>query len=177
MSQAALTRWLAEIGTDTETSRRRREHWLAQRAADSATLTGILRDLADRGDPIVVETTASTRHAGPVVGVGLDFCALVSGERLVVVALSAIATVTTTATRHGTESGDRMGDLDLTLQEVLADRLSDRPRIVVHSLSGQATSGELAATGHDVVTLLAEGSPRRTIHVATESVAAVTVIG
>lgn len=167
MTDDAHDRWLAELRVDDEVRRRRREHWLAHQAAETATIVGVLRDLSEQAIRCRLDTTVGRRHHGTVSAVGIDFVAVRTDGPLVLVPLRAVTVV---STGGGVPRGDRMGGLDLTLQEALADRLEDRTRAVVRVDGGATLSGDIVGVGHDLVSLRSDDADRRVVHVQAEAI-------
>ena len=50
-----VSRWLGELRSGDEARRRERQRWIEHQAAESATLVGVLRDLAESGAETVVD--------------------------------------------------------------------------------------------------------------------------
>jgi hypothetical protein len=71
---AALGRLTDETRGDEAARARSREHWLRRQADEEASLGGVLVDLAERGDRVVLSTVTGRRHRGWLVAVGDDFC-------------------------------------------------------------------------------------------------------
>src|SRR5690349_1871223 len=118
---AAILEGIAATRVDDAAMARSRMRWLVRQAAEDGTFTGVLVDLAERGEPVVVTTTAGRRHRGTVRAMGADFVALaLSSGAIVLVALDAIAAV---RTRPGVASvaGDRSVRLERRLADVLAE--------------------------------------------------------
>jgi len=174
MNDNDLGRWLAEIRAGNAAHVKRRQRWLEQQATEEATFVGTLTDLAESGGDVIVETSAGRRHAGRIEAVGIDFVALVALGRWVFIPLAAAATVRRVLAGPQPPSGARVGALDLTLLEALADQLPERPRIVTWSGSGERITGLLAGVGHDVVTVRLDSDPPRAVHIAALSIAEIT---
>ncbi len=140
---------------------------------DSATLAGLLRDLAEHGLAVVLEHEGG-RLAGRVVAIGPD-CVVLDhrgAEGRSVVRTSDLLTVTT---EPGASAPDVRShrDLpsDLHLREVLAAASEERLPVRLH-LRGrtEALGGRLRAVGEDVVTIAAEGTPAGRTFVPLERV-------
>lgn len=130
-----------------------------QRATDTASFVGTLRDLAERGVTVVAVTTAGRRHRGVVVGVAADHLVLAVPAGEVHLRLDVLATV---RPQPGSDApvaqGDREAVEDLLLTEVLARALEDRPTVVLAFAGpGEVLRGRLEAVGEDVLTLRPEG--------------------
>ena len=168
-----LDGWLSGLRTAEAAGTRRRTRWTAEQLAESATLTGLLVDLAEQRCEIVV-VTAAGRRTLVLRCVGLDFCAGVDRDRWVLIPLAAVAAVRTPSSLDRAGS-DRPPALDATLAEALTDLLDDRPRLTVTLASGEQAAGELRAVGADVVTLRGDETPPRWAHIALARVADIIV--
>ncbi|MDH3756172.1 MAG: hypothetical protein OEU32_20090 [Acidimicrobiia bacterium] len=155
----ALHRWAAEARVDEAAQARLRERWLLQQAAEDATFTGTLVDLAERGHPIGVHTAGGRRHRGAVTAVGSDFFALrtVQGGD-VLVPFDATSFVQPQSGQE-VSLGDRSLTVDLLFSEALQELSVDRPRVlVIFRGDQQGIAGELRSVGRDVVTIRLDGS-------------------
>lgn len=168
-----IGRWLAEVRAGNEVRVRQRQRWLETQASEQATFVGALTDIAETGQDVVVETSAGRNHTGRIQAVGIDFCALSTGDRWLFVPLRALVAVRSTAIGGTAATGDRIGGLDLTLLEALADQLADRPRLVLWLSSGERVQGELSGVGRDVVTVGLDGAQQRKAHIAAEAISEV----
>lgn len=168
----ALTRYLADQQVEAAASARARERWLRQAADEDATLAGILVDLAERADVVVIRTVAGRTHRGRVRAVGEDFTALATGAGDVLVRHDAVVSVRPDgAPVHG---ADRARALAMGLAEALAVVAGERPRVLVVGPDGTATAGELRTVGRDVVVLhQAEG--QGAVYLPVAAAAEVTV--
>lgn len=165
---ADLTRWLAEQRADAAAASRSRERWLRQAADEEARLAGVLLDLAERADTVVVQGVAARTHRGRVRAVGEDFLALRTGGADVLVPFDAVVAVRPEG--RPIEGADRAQALDLGLAEALAALAGDRRRVLVISRDGTGLAGELRSVGRDVLTLrLAQAAS--TVYVPIASVA------
>src|SRR5690606_37560812 len=135
-------------------------------AAEEGTLAGVLVDLAERGDAVLVVGAGGRRHRGHLVAVGSDFAALRTGEgREVLVAHRGMASVAT-ADGAAPAAGDRPLVLRVGLLEALAVLAEDRPRVLAVPVGAgdgadAGVAGELVAVGRDVLTVRLEGAGRR----------------
>jgi hypothetical protein len=165
---ATLLRAVADVRVADAAAARARAHWLVRQAEEEGTLVGVLVDLAERGDRLVVSTTTGRRAAGTVQALGADFVALADGAGLVLVALTALATV---RTRPGAAaaSGDRTERVERRLLDVLAELAGDRPPVVVGTV-GDEVRGTLRAVGRDVITIRMDGERPSTVYVAAGSI-------
>lgn len=151
----ALADWLDEVRTDSARDRRRREHWLRRQAADDASLTGVLVDLAEQGHLVRITTTGGGRHLGRVRGAGAEVVVLESGRQRVVVAADAVVTVQAAPGEQMVTSpvGHRVGDDPTTLGDLLSHAVGEPEEVTLVTRSGQSLVGELVAVGRDVVML------------------------
>lgn len=135
------------------------ERLLRQRAQDTASFVGTLRDLAERGTTVVVATAAGRRHRGAVRGVARDHVVLAGATGEVHLRLDVIVTVRPQpGSRAVAAEGDREAVDDLLLLELLARVLEDRPTVVLaFDGPGDVLRGRLETVGGDVVTLRPEG--------------------
>ncbi|NOX29579.1 MAG: hypothetical protein GXP35_05970 [Actinobacteria bacterium] len=167
--------WLRELQRRGAVDERRRQRWLEQQLHDQSTLLGLLVDLADSATAVVLETTSGHRHGGVVALVGIDVVVLTNGDRTTVVALAAIGAIRSTGPRRLTSGADGEHSADVTMLELLGDRLDERPEVTISWAGGQRANGRLVAVGHDVVTVHATGDEVRSVHVAAESIVDVTI--
>ncbi len=173
----SLERWAADAAVDEAARTRFRARWLRIQAEESASLAGVLVDLAERRTPVVVDVV-DHRIRGVVVGVGADFAAMRSDDgpgRDVLVRLPAIATV---RPEPGADEvrGDRAVLLDMALDAVVGPIAAERPDVAVRTLHGQVVRGELRSAGADVLRVRVDGDPPAPVWVSLEAVA-VLVIG
>src|SRR4051794_41205482 len=99
-------------------------------------------------------TVDGRRYEGALVGVGADFVALADRGDQVVVRIDAV-TVVRPRPGHGggAASGDRPAALDLTLVELLARVVDDRPDVALAMDGGETVAGSLLSAGADVLTV------------------------
>ncbi len=169
---ADLTRFLAEQRADAAAAGRARERWLRQAADEEALVAGVLLDLAERADTVMVQGVASRTHRGQVRGVGEDFVALRTRRTDVLLPFDAVVAIRPEG--EPLAGATRAQALDLGLAEALAAVAGDRPRVLLVSRDGTGQSGTLCAVGRDVLTLrLAEAAG--TVYVPIASVAEVTL--
>ncbi len=160
---AGLARWTAEGSVDAAARARTRQRWLERQAAEEASIAGVLMDLAERGRPVAVSTSAGRRSRGPLIAVGADF-AVIREERLgdVFVPLGHLATVRP-APGEDPAVGDRPLSVEVVLAEALVELSADRP-VVVASLGGEEIRGELRSAGFDVAAIALDGPRRDLVH-------------
>jgi len=175
-----LERWAAGARAQEAAEARVRERWLRQAAEEEATFAGLLVDLAEDGRGVSVTTAAGGRHHGPIVAVGTDFVAIGGPEgRLTLVSTSAVAEVRPAAgvrrQRAATGREDATGNaLEVTLAEVLAQAVANRPRVAV-VLGTVTVVGQLRAVGTDVLTVRTDGEPGGLTYVTLASVSEVSL--
>ncbi len=168
----ALERWAAEAAVDDAAAARARERWLRQQADEGASLAGTLLDLAERGDPVVVEV-AGTRLRGVVEGLGEDFAALRTEHGTA--ALVRLDAVELVRGQPGAADvlGDRVAVVATSLAGVLVVVAGERPDVAVRTRSGTVVRGGLRRVGTDVATLRPEGDDRSPVTVALGAAAIV----
>lgn len=173
---ADLAALVAELSADEAALARSRAHWLTRQAAAEGTFAGILRDLAERGRPVLVHLHNGRLHRGAATVVGTDFVVIrTPGGRDVAVTLSAISSVRTLPGEPGT-TGDRFVPASTTLVEMLSILGEERARVLVIGFDpGQAIGGELRAVGRDVLTIRL-GGDGGTAYVALDSVAEISLV-
>ena len=162
---AGLNRWVAEGSVDAAARARTRQRWLERQAAEEATVSGVLIDLAERGRPLALTTATGHRSLGPVVAIGVDFV-VVREDRLgdVVIPLSRLATVKA-APGDGAPTGDRPLGFEIMLADALVELAADRP-MVVAAVGSEEIRGELRSAGFDVVAVALDGPRRDLIHIS-----------
>jgi hypothetical protein len=138
-------------------------------ATESATFIGALVDLAATGESVSVRLRSGRLHVGVVALVGGDFAVVAGSAGQVWCRHRAIAAIRVGAGAP-LASGARSG-LDLLFVDALALLVDDRPWLSLDLGSGEATSGELAAIGLDVITLRLEGGG--TFYVPSDSLDAI----
>lgn len=138
---------------------RNAERLLRQRARDTASFVGTLRDLAERGTTVAVTTLAGRRHRGAVRALATDHLALRTAAGTVHVRLDVLATIRPQP-GSGTvvAQGERDEVDDLLLPELLARVAGDRPTVVL-AFDGAVDRlrGRLDGVGDDVLTIRPEG--------------------
>jgi hypothetical protein len=169
---ADLTRWLAEQRVDAASAARAREHWLRQAAEEESLLAGVLLDLAEQGDTIVMQGISGRTHRGQVRGVGVDFLALRTGTVEVLLPYDAVVTIR--PWDHQPQGATRTEALEMHLSDALAVIATGRPRVLVVSRDGTSLAGELRSVGRDLVTLKLAGAAG-VAYVPMASIAEVTL--
>ncbi|MPY94371.1 MAG: hypothetical protein GEV08_15315 [Acidimicrobiia bacterium] len=166
-------RFVADARIDEAALARSRERWLRQQAAEAATLEGICRDLAERGEFVLATTTAGTRHRGRIDMLGEDFLAVRSGGGAVLVPYEGLHTIEVQGTA---EPGERLVRRGLTLAEVLTELAQQRPAVRLRCRNGDALVGELRHGGRDLVAVRVGLGGRRTVYVRLSSLAELSVL-
>lgn len=174
---ARLERWVADARNADAAAARARQRWLQVQADESATFAGMLVDLAERGEPVVIHGRGGRRHRGSITAVASDFCALrTSGGGDVVLAFVGIGSIRPDARTTG-PSGDRTVRAELGLAEMLSVLVVDHPRVlIVTTAEAGGIAGELRSVGRDVVTVHLDGAPRASVYVAIASIAEVSLV-
>jgi len=174
-----LARWAAAAKADEAGRARARERWLRRQAEEEATFAGVLVDLAERAEAVVVRTTGGRRHRGAVAAVGGDFVLLRADPgRWVLVAFDAIAAVRPADGAGAPAAGRRPPALDLLLLEALDGMAGDRSRVSVIPVGDpEPVVGELEAVGDDVLTIRLDGPSRARSYVRAAAIAEVAVDG
>jgi hypothetical protein len=129
---------------------------LRQAAAEEATFTGVLVDLAERGDAVALRTVGGRTHRGVVRTVGRDFVVVQEGDGRppVFVALAAVGSLRVDRELAKAVAGNRPPTVDASFAAVLAGLAADRPRVQVGVAGdGALLVAELATGGRDVLTL------------------------
>lgn len=170
-------RWLAEQRVDEAIAERRRLGWFGRQAGESATFTGVLRDLAERASPVVVDGAGGRRHRGRLVAVAEDFVALERADgEVTLLRTDAVAAVRALDGRTPA-LGDRPAVVARDLAAALAALAADHPRVVLVGRDGTVTTGELREAGRDVLVLRGEGHPPATVYVPVAFLAEVSPAG
>jgi len=93
-TDASLERWLSELRADEAARSRGRVDALKARAAEDATVVGVLADLLERDAQVLITTTTGRRHRGQVLVVGPDALVLrVGAHEWLVTRIAAVASV------------------------------------------------------------------------------------
>jgi len=153
MSADPLDRLAAEAGVDEAVRRLGHQAWLRRRAEESASLLGLLADLAERRDPVEVLLVGGARRHGHIETVGTDLVGVrLDDRRLALVARRALAAI-----RPDRGVPDLVGDRTVhrdgpRLREVLDELVTDQPRVTV-TLVGtlEPVDGVLERLGRDVL--------------------------
>ncbi len=162
---ARLAAWAAAARADEAAAARGRERWLRQASEESASVTGVLFDLAERAAPVVVATVAGRRHRALIEAVGADFIGLRLASGAEVLLATAAVSWVRQDPRADRAAGDRNPGMLVSLGEALAVLAEDRPRVLVVPTAGAGVAGELRSVGRDVVVLRLDGAGRPTAYV------------
>lgn len=143
-------------------------------AAETATLVGVLVDLAERGDPVRItvgdEDTVATVH-----GLGADFVAGTTRAGLVLVPYAALDAVC--GHEGASVEAGRAERVPLGLAGALDSLAADRPQVTVRLGGTRRVTAELTSVGQDVIHLRETSSGRRSTWVRLDAVRTVTVLG
>lgn len=162
-------------GADAARSRSR-AHWLRRQSEEQATLAGVLVDLAERADRVVLTTASGRRHRGWLRSVAADFCVLYAetGQQVVVT----FAALTSVRCEPGRPAAG--GDRDVVSRLTLADHLAalgdlDTRVSVTTTAPGETLGGVLRSVGRDVLVVGLDGDDRSVVYVPVASVAEVSL--
>jgi hypothetical protein len=162
VTDASLLRLRDDLAVEGAAVRRQTARDLRDRAAELATWTGTLRDLAERGDAVVLHLEGGATRRGWLRAIGLDHLAItteVGGTALV-----ALASVRAVRPEPGViasaATGDRAGSQDRTLLEAIqAFVLVGDPLVVGVRDVAVPLQGRLLGLGEDVLTLRVATDP------------------
>lgn len=188
-----LGRWAGDARASDAANARSRERWLRRQAAEEATLPGLALDLAERGDAVVLKTTAGRAHRGRLVAVARDVWVLRSDftdgdggpdgmAGATFVATDAIASLRAQPGVSGKPAPEAAGARRVPLAASMADLLTElaveHPDVRVVVLGEpEAMVGQLRSVGVDVATLRVAGEPPTTVYVRLGSVSELSVLG
>lgn len=151
--------WLGTLRTERDIDDRRRTRWLANQALEEATVTGVVADLVQQGQSVVVRLLDGRHHRGLIRVVGEDFCAMRTSTGID--SLITYRAIRSVHSQPGAEivSGDRRVHPATALRHALAELAADGVR--VHLSFGETheiITGELRSVGIDLVTLRLDGN-------------------
>jgi hypothetical protein len=157
-----LGRWSAGQRQRQASASRVRERRLRQVEAESATLAGVLVNLAESGAMVAV-MVAGRRFAGRVLAVGADFAALQQRSHSTLVRTCAVSSLSPVSPvspvedggggMAGVAGGDRQAALDMDFGAALAQLAGELMPARLWLPGGEVVEGQLAAAGTDVLTL------------------------
>lgn len=180
---AEFARWAARARVLDAAAERSRQRWLAQQAAESSTLVGLLLDMAERRGEVTLRSPSRAYH-GRVAAVGSDFCVVEDVSQLaVILRLSALVGVQPAEPAPATTGPGRRSALSMGLAEALSLLAADRQPVRVATASTETVTGELLSLGLDVLTVgtgagaaSTRARQRRVAWVPLAAVEAVTVL-
>lgn len=171
-----LDRFAADARLDEAVAARARERWHRQLSDDELSLSGVLADLGERGDAVLVTTAAGLTHRGRIVAVGEDFVSVEvgNGQQLLVPEWGLVS-VRTAGMRP---AGDRSAPPGTPrFADVLVTLAGDRPLVSARLLGGaEAVNGELIGAGPDVAVVRTEDGSGNVSYLRLRSVAEVLVL-
>lgn len=173
----ALAGWAAGQRVAGAAAGRSRLRALSEAAAGSATLVGILVDLAERraeaavtcAGPCPGPAPGAPSMTGKLIGVGRDFVVMEQhNRRTVIIRTGSLVSVRPLEGRPERDApgGDRPAPLALSLEAVLGELATELAPVALGTGSGRL-DGDLLAVGQDVVTLRSGIPPRSVIHIPT----------
>lgn len=166
---AGLGPWLAEGRVDAAAAARARRVRLERQASEDSSVAGVCLDLAERGAPVAVRTTAGRTTRGDVVALGIDFVVIRDGPvGDVVVPLRSVATIRG-APGATPVAGVRSVAFTLSVAGALTELAADRPLVLV-AIGDQELRGELRSVGLDVVALATAATNREIVHIALDAI-------
>lgn len=145
-----------DVMHDEVVRRRAFRRGIADRAAESATWAGTLRDLAERRSAMTVHLVGGRVHRGRLTAVAADHLVVTGdGPVTVLVATSAVRSLRPQADLpRASAQGDRRAGDDRTLTEALDELLAHDTDVVV-GLQGvvDPVRGKAEALGEDILTV------------------------
>lgn len=150
LHESHYTRFLDDVRAEAAVASRERQRVLEQVQRESATLLGVLSDLAEQGRQVQIRLDTGASVVGGIDLLGDDLV----GAGGAWLRLAAVRSVR--ATGQGAAREDAVV-ADLDLAAVLARLVDDRPRLALFVGGGEPVRGELVAVGEDVVTLRLDG--------------------
>ncbi len=170
---ASFRAWAAAERAGRAAGDRSRERWLRQQATETATLIGVLVDLAERRAGVTLATGGEV-VTGRLTGVGTD-AALVVAERSGAPTVVAVDHVSSVRVAEGDRdtTGDRPAPGDWGLRDVLEAFGAERLPVRLAPSGGEPLSGVIVGVGADVCTLR-QRSGGATVHVPLRAVGTVT---
>lgn len=173
---ASLYQWAADARIDELSQAKSREHWLRQQLAEDTTFSGVLVDLAEQAQPVVITTAAANDHSGVVVTVGADFLVLQDELATEVLIRRAAIVGVRTVGQATTSLGSRTATVDMYFNEALSALAENQPRVIVATTgSNPAVVGDLHIVGQDVVTLNTASQTMALTYIPTASITEISV--
>jgi hypothetical protein len=154
------------------------ERALRERATETASWVGTLRDLAERQIGVVLHGRSGRGHRGVLIAVAEDYVAMrLPGGQTVALAREAVTSVRPEPGLPATPAtGDRDRAQDRTLLELI-DRAAEERRRVAIAAEGvtDVLQGTLVGVGEDVISLRLDSHERGMIYVRADAVLEVVV--
>lgn len=147
---AAMGAWAADQRAEEAAAGRSRTGWLRRQAAEAATLSGVLVDLAERAAPVTLETLSGP-YDGQVEVVTTGLCGLRRPEGGVT--LVALSAVTALRGPDRLATGDRTPALTLDMAGALSALSVDRTMVTVALPGGTRVAGLVETVGTQLVCL------------------------
>lgn len=190
---AEVARWTAQARAEEAAASRSREGWLRHQASEDTSWAGLVLDLVERAEPVVVETVGGRAHRGRLAAVGADFVAMIpAGERSGAIArllssdaLSVLRPHHSTRTGSGPREpaqsahpgrGQGLVASRVKMADVLAVLAADRTRVMLTDRAGAPVSGQLRWVGRDVAGLRLDGDPPSDVQVRLTGVSEVAIL-
>ena len=167
---AAFARWAAQERARSAATDRARQRSLGEQALSTATWTGILVDLAERGAGVTL-SVGGHRCTGWIVGVGRDFCVVEQAgrRRPALIPLAPISYVSADQPGRAIPTGDRPAGMELSMAAALAALAEERVPVALRA-GAEQVEGKVIGVGEDVVTLRADAPAGRLVHVPLAAV-------
>lgn len=184
---AQFASWSASERAAEAARGRARERSLRDHAAQAATWTGALVDLAEAGAPVTV-LIGSARLAGRLEAVGADFCVLrADGRHPLLIPLDRMSAVWSSqdggadedrraggagpgSARPASATGSRFPAMQLSMTAAMALLAEERHPVTLVLSGGHQVNGDLVGAGEDVLTLRETDRRARSLLVAVERV-------
>jgi hypothetical protein len=142
---------------------------LERQAKEEATMGAVLLDLAERGRPVLLSTSAGRAFRGPIRAVGADFVVIRDvGLGEVIIPSRSLAVVRPAAGDDGA-GGERPFTVELVLGETLVELAADNPTVIV-AAGGDQLRGQLRSSGIDVLEIALESPRPAVVHVNVAAV-------
>ncbi len=160
-----LGAWQASERVVEAAAERTSSREMLERAASTATWTGLLVDLAETSS-VVLADAGGHRVSGRLVGVAKDFVTLEAASgKPTLVRIDALVSITpladSAANRTGRPAGARLAPISTTMATVL-DLLWDESAPVTLRTESSSFHGVIVAVGEDVVSIRPDGQEHAT---------------